>query len=57
LIGTVSMFMTVSSAAASEVPGTGCMRGCNGCEASKGFATSRPWNCVRNLAAASRIAA
>jgi len=49
--------MSATAAAASGEPGAGFSFGTSGCEASSGFASSRPWNCVRNFAAASRIAA
>jgi hypothetical protein len=57
LIGTASIVMSAATAIASGDPGNGCTLGCNGCDASNGFATSSSGNCVRNLAAASRIAA
>jgi len=57
LIGTASMDVTASTPAASGEPGSGCTLGCSACEASKGLATSSEGNCVRNFAAASRIAA
>jgi hypothetical protein len=43
--------------AASVIPASAGARGSMACEASSGFAMSRPGNCVRNFAAASRIAA
>ena len=53
--GTVGLAQFASTA--SGDPGSGCTLGCNGCDASRGLATSSPGNCVRNFAAASRMAA
>jgi len=50
------MVVATSAWIASAEPGIGCTLGCSACEASSGLATSRPWNWVRNFAAASRIA-
>ena len=57
LIGTASMVMSATAAAASGEPGAGFDFGVSACEASSGLASSSPWNCVRNFAAASRMAA
>jgi len=57
LIGTISMLISTSAATASGDPGNGCTFGCSACEASSGLARSSDWNCVRNFAAASRMAA
>jgi len=57
LIGTASIVISAIAAAASGDPGSGFDFGVSGCEANSGLARSRPWNCVRNFAAASRMAA
>jgi hypothetical protein len=57
LIGTASMLITAAAATASGLPGIGWIFGCSGCDASNGLATSSDPNCVRNFAAASRMAA
>jgi len=57
LIGTASMVRSAAAATASALPGAGVVFGTSACEASSGFATSSDGNCVRNFAAASRIAA
>jgi hypothetical protein len=51
------MVTSAAAATASAEPGNGCTLGCNAWEASSGLATSSPGNCVRNFAAASRMAA
>jgi hypothetical protein len=57
LIGTASMVISATAADASADPGNGCTFGTSACEASSGLAMSSPGNCVRNFAAASRMAA
>jgi hypothetical protein len=57
LIGTASIVVSAMAATASGDPGSGTDFGVSACEASSGFAISNVGNCVRNLAAASRIAA
>ena len=57
LIGTASIVRSAAAATASALPGAGASFGVSACEASSGFATSSAGNCVRNFAAASRIAA
>ena len=57
LIGTVSMLISATAAAASGDPGNRLDSRCNACDASSGFAMSSAGNCVRNFAAASRMAA
>jgi len=57
LIGTASIVISATAAAASGDPGNGMAFGTNACDASSGFATSSAGNCVRNFAAASRMAA
>jgi len=57
LIGTVSMVISGPFEATSVAPVTAGARGSIACEASSGLAMSRVGNCVRNFAAASRIAA
>jgi hypothetical protein len=56
-MGNASMAITAAAASASGLPGSGASFGTNACDAISGLATSSPWNCVRNLAAASRMAA
>jgi hypothetical protein len=55
-MGSASMLTAAAAAASSGEPGAGATFGVNDCDASSGLATSSPWNCVRNLAAASRMA-
>jgi hypothetical protein len=57
LIGTVSMAISATAEDASGDPGSGCTLGTSACEASSGLAMSSAGNWVRNLAAASRMAA
>jgi hypothetical protein len=57
LIGTASIVRSAAAATASALPGAGTSFGVNACDTSSGFATSSVGNCVRNFAAASRIAA
>jgi len=57
LIGTASIVTSATAAAASGEPGSGLAFGVSACEASNGFANSSDGNCVRNFAAASRMAA
>jgi len=57
LIGTASIVRSAAAATASALPGTGAALGWSACETNSGFATSSNGNCVRNFAAASRIAA
>jgi hypothetical protein len=57
LIGTASIVISATAAAASGDPANGTALGTSAFDASKGFATSSAGNCVRNFAAASRMAA
>jgi len=57
LIGTASIARSAEAATASALPGAGATFGASACDSSSGFATSSDGNCVRNFAAASRIAA
>jgi hypothetical protein len=57
LIGTASIVTSAIAAAASGDPGAGMALGTSAFDASRGFATSSAGNCVRNFAAASRMAA
>jgi len=57
LIGTASIVISATAAAASGEPGAGGALATSACDTSNGFATSSDVNCVRNFAAASRMAA